>query len=130
MQLQVFGDVLLLLGATEVHLGDCVGIDAEAHDVAIYLKLRTVGHVPEDPRMRAFKTYDDEREPYPYLIRDHHIVDESDVLIGMPRTLQEELRSGTWATIRYARRIGRRRIIISREGDIYDDDPALLAPRL
>lgn len=44
------------------------------------------------------------REPAPYIVRDHAIVDEVQFLIGCPRKDIEELRSGTWATIRYARK--------------------------
>ena len=36
----------------------------------------------------------------------------SDFLIGMPKSEFEELRSGTWATIRYAKKIGIKVMII------------------
>lgn len=36
-------------------------------------------------------------------------------LIAAPRTLEEERRSGTWATIRYAKRCGRPVMILAPE---------------
>lgn len=124
-----FGRELVRLGATVVDLGDCIGADDQAHEIAVALGLRTVGHIPTMDRRRAFKTYDEERPPYPYLVRNHHIVDESEALIGLPESMQEHLRSGTWSTVRYARRVGRPIIIIAPNGEIYDD-PNLLTPRV
>lgn len=39
-----------------------------------------------------------------YLVRDRMIVDGSDVLLAFPRSPVERRRSGTWYTVRYARR--------------------------
>jgi len=39
----------------------------------------------------------------PYLERNHDIVDATDYLIFAPKTRHEQLRSGTWATYRYAK---------------------------
>jgi len=38
------------------------------------------------------------------LERNHKIVDAVSILIAAPRSLAEEVRSGTWATVRYARK--------------------------
>ena len=46
-------------------------------------------------------------EVFPPLTRNRDIVDVSGVLIAVPKKREEELRSGTWATIRYARKVGR-----------------------
>lgn len=55
------------------------------------------------------------REPAEYLDRNHAIVDECSVLIAAPRSLTEEQRSGTWATVRYARKMGRPVVILDPE---------------
>jgi hypothetical protein len=39
-----------------------------------------------------------------YMSRNRDIVDASEVMIATPKTKEEELRSGTWATVRYAKR--------------------------
>lgn len=48
------------------------------------------------------------------LARNREIVRDVDVLIAAPRTDREELRSGTWSTVRYARRKGIPVIMLSR----------------
>lgn len=93
-----------LVGATELHHGDCIGADAEAHAIAQSLGIRIVIHPPEISAKRAFckgaaVTY----LPLPYLERNRHIVNLTARLIAAPKTAEEELRSGTWATVRYAR---------------------------
>lgn len=42
-----------------------------------------------------------------YMIRNDRLVYHADVLIAFPETLNEETRSGTWATIRRARKAAR-----------------------
>jgi hypothetical protein len=71
--------------------------------------IRIVIHPPTDPKKRAFcKGAAEIREPKPYLDRNHDIVDEgSGLLIAAPFQEEEILRSGTWATVRYAWKIGR-----------------------
>ena len=97
-------------GFTVLHHGDCVGADQECHEAAIGLGYKIVIHPPSDPKKRAFCTAeaDEVRKEFPYLTRNHHIVNETQVLVAMPKVIgKEELRSGTWATVRYARKTGR-----------------------
>ena len=97
------------LDVTEFHHGDCVGADAEAHEIALDRGIRIVIHPPTDSKKRAFcKGAVEIREPKPYLDRNHDIVDEGDgALIATPFEEKEILRSGTWATVRYAYKMGR-----------------------
>lgn len=61
----------------------------------------------------------DERKPAaPYLERNHAIVDDCDVLLACPKGENEEQRSGTWATIRYARKQGKRIVILWPDGTV------------
>lgn len=104
------------LGITEFHHGDCVGADAEAHDIVreFFPEVWIVGHLPLSNGKRAYKKCDEYRDPLPYLVRDHKIVDETDFLIGSPKADAEILRSGTWATIRYARKKGENHHVLQR----------------
>jgi hypothetical protein len=108
LQERSLGQLLLDLGATALHHGCCVGADAQAHTLARTLGLRVVGHPPvNQSKMAADLDCDEWREPEPYLDRNHTIVDETAVLLATPEKMREELRSGTWATVRYCRTVGR-----------------------
>src|SRR5512138_2859946 len=89
----------------ELRHGDCKGADADAHDIAEKLGYKIAIHPPIDKKDRAFKLASDGLEfpPKPYLDRNKDIVKYSEVLIACPKSPQEELRSGTWATVRFAR---------------------------
>ena len=46
------------------------------------------------------------------LDRNKDIVDSCDIIIATPKEFKEVLRSGTWATIRYARKQGKEVVVI------------------
>jgi len=102
----------------ELHVGDCVGADHQAYSIARHLGMRVVGHPPTNPIKRTFLKYDTEFSPYPYLERNHNIVDcvkrGSGMLFVAPSSDHETLRSGTWATKRYAEKVGCSICILSR----------------
>ena len=104
--------ILRGLDVSEFHHGDCIGSDAEAHVIAQSLGIRVVVHPPENDAKRAFVTLsrgtaqrhaDDIRVPRPYLKRNHDIVSACELLIATPKEHHEQRRSGTWATIRFAK---------------------------
>lgn len=98
------------------HHGDCKGADAEAHDIALGTGCRIIIHPPIRRIKRAYCQHADEwRTPKEYLDRNHDIVDVSIGMIAAPKSNQEELRSGTWATIRYARKMNKRVILLARQ---------------
>lgn len=107
-------DWLWLCDDVEVHHGDCVGVDADANLVAIEAGCRVVIHPPVELKHRAFCGDEARRagvrcltlEPLPYLVRNHAIVDATDLLVAFPAG-PEQLRSGTWSTVRYARKQGK-----------------------
>lgn len=66
----------------------------------------------------AHKTADEERAPKPYLVRNRDIVEETELLIAAPAKAVEHLQSGTWSTVRYARRFGRPISIIRPDGTV------------
>lgn len=105
--------------------GDCIGADHDFHRLIRQLKhpiapSTFVGrihlHPPDNNTKRAFCDYDRIEVPKPYLERNHDIVDACWMLIATPGEQEEVLRSGTWATIRYAEKIGRLRWVINPDG--------------
>jgi len=111
---------LLMAGQpTEFHHGDCVGADADAHVLAVRAGIKTVGHPPDISDNRAFCGVNILRETKPYLDRNHDIVDETDLLIACPMRAEEVRRSGTWATVRYARKLGRMILIVYPSGRMF-----------
>ncbi len=96
---------------THFHHGDCIGADAEAALLAHDMGLIVICHPPVKTRHRAYAKAHHTREPKDYLARNRAIVDSCDMLIATPAG-EEKLRSGTWSTIRYARRWGRHIYIV------------------
>jgi hypothetical protein len=100
-------DLLSSYAATILHHGDAIGADAEAHEIAVGLGCAIVIHPPAVETQRAFKAATEIRAAKPYLVRNKDIVRETALLIAAPAESVEQLRSGTWSTVRYARRLGR-----------------------
>ena len=89
----------------EVHHGDCVGADAQFHEIAVKKGLRIIihpAHMVGGKRAYCSGAYHT-HEPIPPLERNRVIVGTSDLMLATPRERMEILRSGTWATIRYAK---------------------------
>jgi hypothetical protein len=88
------------------HHGQCIGSDDHAARIAKVLGCWIVSHPPTNRKAVSDFPADEYRAPKPYLHRNRDIVDETSILIATPGELEERLRSGTWATIRYARSKG------------------------
>jgi hypothetical protein len=89
------------VGYTEFHHGDCIGSDEAAHQIAHDVGLRTIVHPPINPKWRAWCSGDVILPEKDFVPRNHDIVDSCMTLLALPAG-PEKLRSGTWATIRYA----------------------------
>jgi len=129
-QKETFRGILRFLDPTSFHHGDCIGADAEAQGMAAEMDCPTVGHPPDNASKRAFCDDTRSHPTKPYLERNRDIVDSVKVMIATPKGFEEELRSGTWATVRYAKRIGRYVHIIWPDGSTEVvggplEDPAL-----
>jgi len=92
--------------------GDCIGADTDFHNLCI--KYKDINHAktivihiypPDVPTLRAFNKADVIMETKPFLKRNLDILKNSTILIACPMDKnKEELRSGTWSTIRQARK--------------------------
>jgi len=106
MSLKQFSTVRALLQETmpsEVHHGGCKGADAGFHVLARRLGIKIILHPPVIMKNQVIFTADGIRPAAPYLVRNQHIVDETEGIVACPAQSHEILRSGTWSTIRYAR---------------------------
>lgn len=95
--------ILTAIQPSEFHHGDCVGADSQAHGIARELRIGIFIHPPVDKHLRAFCRDATMFPELPYLERNRLIVDLSEMIIATPRSSKPERRSGTWATIRYAK---------------------------
>ena len=117
-QRRVCTAILAQMRATEVHHGDAIGADAEFHAIARELGLRVIVHPPIDGRDRAFCTGNEILPQNRYKVRNRAIVDAADLVMGTPAGRELESRgSGTWYTLRYAERRGKRVVIVWPNGD-------------
>jgi hypothetical protein len=100
------------------HHGDCVGGDEETHHIARMFGLSIEVHPPIERKLRAFCRGNVVHPPKKYRTRNQDIVNASSLLIAAPSQETEVLTSGTWATIRYARKIGKPRAIVLPDGSV------------
>lgn len=121
-QVAALARTLVALGCGVLHHGDCIGADEVAHRVARAMGARIELHPPRNGSKRArceMLRGEVVRPEGEYLARNRAIVDAGEVLVACPREeTGEELRSGTWATVRYARRLGRPVLIIRPSGRV------------
>lgn len=100
---------------TLVH-GGAIGADTDAHNLGRKLQYKI--EVRPGPYTKVhllnggFFLYPRK----PYIERDKDIVNQCDILFGCTATEYEEMRSGTWTTLRYARKTEKELKIILPDG--------------
>lgn len=114
--------ILWNLKPTYGHHGVCIGSDEQFHRICRdELDLQVFGHPPVDTKKMAqlqpFEFYF-MYPPQQYITRNHKIVSGSKVMIATPREYNEQLRSGTWATIRQCHRVRRQLHLVWPNGNI------------
>lgn len=111
---------LIFSDKINAHHGLCVGADYQFHTICHAWSIPIIGHPPINKskvakfNMLEFAYLWDDKE---YLDRNTDIVDCSTSFIGAPGEFEEQLRSGTWSTIRKAKRkAGMRGVIVFPDG--------------
>lgn len=121
------------IGMTEFHDGACIGADLEAHLIALDYFTGSVGDgIPEKPiivhpasDVAEHKVAAECRWLHPLVMvlpaepalkRNRVMVTAGERLLATPSG-PERLRSGTWATIRYAAKVGRPVLICYPDGE-------------
>lgn len=118
---------LSVQGATRglrMHYGDCpTGADYEMYCLCKAVGVYVVSHPSNlNPGRKVFFG-DEVRGMKPPLVRNCDVVDESDFLIAAPKEDREVLRSGTWATVRYARKLGTTVALVLPDGRVDIQSP-------
>lgn len=121
-QIAALARTLVNLGCAVLHHGSCVGADAQAHYIARVMGAAVELHPPlNTSKMARCSMLAGEwtHASAPYLARNRAIAEATEVLVACPREeTGEELRSGTWATVRYARKLGRPVYIVRPSGRV------------
>lgn len=120
---QLLLDIKLGAGGRELffHQGLCVGADEQAAQLAQAAGYRIIGHPPTNRSLisrPAALLCERHRPARPYLDRNHDIVMEAEVVLATPAEDREVLRSGTWATIRHARKEGVSLLLVVPDGRV------------
>lgn len=142
-QLEVVRAIILERKPDCVSHGDCIGSDEQFHELAVLAGVNGVIIRPglnwrgESPTRAHCHLRDINRrmdvklhvhEPEQYLARDRKIVLDGGLLLATPEGFEEQKRgSGTWATVRTARRLYKPVQIIYPDGTKggYDPPPSL-----
>jgi hypothetical protein len=114
---------------SEFHYGRCIGWDDKAAAIARSVGYRLIGHPPTDRRQIGRVIPDIELPPLPYLERDRRLVDATRKLLAAPHTPYEVLRSGTWATVRFAVRRGKPGQLVKPDGTVIPIERAVSVTR-
>jgi hypothetical protein len=108
-QKELLKDFFINNNITELHHGDALGADTEAHNIfiSIYPNAKVVLYPSDLERANNKATNLVEYRPTPPLKRNEDIVRNCNLLIVCPKSEKEEKRSGTWATYRHAKSINK-----------------------
>jgi hypothetical protein len=115
-----------LTGVVEWHHGACVGADAEGVEVARNLLsgVRVVAHPPDNDALVSFGALDCSDvilDPLPHLDRNHAIVEACDLLVACPKGPEQAQGSGTWATVKCARKLKKHIVIVWPDGTVTEE---------
>lgn len=94
-------------GVVIQHNGDCIGSDLAAARTWRSFGGLVYGHPPDVSGKRAFFSFDKTANPKPYMDRNTEIAKCGKFLVATPNEYTEQLRSGTWSTVRRARKMNK-----------------------
>lgn len=105
---------------TELHHGDAIGADHQMHLIIRehFSSVIITAHPCNIASQRAYCGADKWEGPLPPLERNSNIVAACAVLLATPAEAEEVMRSGTWATVRRARKAGKPIVIVLPDGSM------------
>lgn len=92
--------------------GDCLGADEDFHNICRAMKREVLQRPCILANQRAYTDAKEIAKPKNPLVRNKEIVDQASGMIACPSGDVEQLRSGTWSTIRYARLSDHRQLVV------------------
>ena len=98
--------------------GDCLGADADFHDIAVELGLSTHVFTPIKEDLRAFKTADRTTGPDSYFARNRAVVAWSDGMLACPPCKPLPGSGGTDYTVNYAIKMEEPIIVVWPDGSM------------
>jgi len=105
-------------GDPEFWHGDCIGADTEATKIAQSLRYSTRAWPGPDPLRRGHLPSNYMHEPLDFMQRNRIIAASCNPLVACPSGFQMQQRSGTWATVRFARQNEKTVYVIWPDGKI------------
>lgn len=97
-QLKVSSDDIALHGC-------CTGADTDIHHICQKKDMTIVGYPAFADQYQLAEECDKRMPQMSPLKRNHAMVNRCTLVIAAPGTQKEQLRSGTWATIRYCKKL-------------------------
>jgi len=116
-QKSAFQALIAMFKPIEFHHGDCIGADAEAHDMA-EKHCAVIIHPPIDEALRARKAARVYCPQKTHFARNRDIVNDTELLIATPMQAEHQTHGGTWYTIDYARKKGKPVTVINPDGSL------------
>lgn len=98
--------------------GDCVGADADFDEICAKEGVPRECRPSNIKEKRANTGAREIAPPWPPLDRNKFIVFDATCMIACPKTMEEEMRSGTWMTIRFCRRMKRALLLVWPDGTV------------
>lgn len=104
-----------------LNYGMCIGADDEVWGIADAAGIIITGHPSNILGMVVYRPCAFVCKPLPPLERNKNIVRSSGILLACPAG-EEIQRSGTWATVRYARKMSTRAMIVMPDGQVHHEN--------
>jgi hypothetical protein len=97
---------------SELHHGDCVGVDIQVAAIAKDFGFKIICHPPIKEELRGYFESDEYRPPLSYFARNRNIVNETDILLVLPYQTSHQNHGGTWYTHDYAKKVNKQTIVL------------------
>jgi hypothetical protein len=134
LNIMVFEEGLEAVDGFWWHFGDCIGSDAAAFDAVnemFPVNIVTVAWPGTDPKRRANKPASEIHRPAAFDRRNERIAYCSHQgLFALPSTHSEIMRSGTWQTVRFAWKLGRKIWVIDPDGNVNREFKSVLVKQV